>query len=165
MASGIVRGRMTARSDEPLVVFLVGMRINRLWRLREWWSPMRAMTRMLRELSREPARGMLGYRLCLGSPRELFVVQYWSSVEALTAYAAASDGEHRPAWGELNRQLKAGSRIGFWHETFVVPAGSAESIYTNMPPAGLGAAWELIPVARRGESLPQRMAAAAGGAE
>lgn len=162
MARGIVRERVTARADEPLVVFLVGMRITRFWRVREWWPVFRAMPRMLRELSRERERGCLGYRLCLGPPREIFVVQYWSGLEPLMAYAAATDGEHRPAWAELNRRLRSGSRIGFWHETFAVPAGSAESVYLNVPPSGLGAATELIPVAGRGDGLRQRLRSAEG---
>ncbi|WP_199742431.1 DUF4188 domain-containing protein [Streptomyces triticirhizae] len=162
MAATIARERMTARVDEQLVVFLVGMRITRFWRVGEWWPVFRAMPRMLRELSRERERGMLGYRLCLSPLREIFLVQYWSGLEPLLAYASDSDGEHRPAWAELNRRLRSGSRIGFWHETFVVPAGSAESIYLNMPPVGLGAATELIPVAGRGDRLAQRLGRPAG---
>ncbi|MDT0269379.1 DUF4188 domain-containing protein [Streptomyces sp. DSM 44915] len=162
MGAKVVRERMTARADEEIVMFLVGMRITRFWRVDEWLPVLLAMPRMLRELSRERARGMLGYRLYLGFARELTVVQYWSGVEPLLAYATAADAAHRPAWAELNRRLRAGSRIGFWHETFVVPAGSAEAIYRNMPPSGLAAATELIPAGARGERLAERLRPARG---
>ncbi|WP_199823915.1 DUF4188 domain-containing protein [Streptomyces sp. NBRC 109706] len=157
MADQIVRERMTAKGEGELVVFLVGMRINSFWRLRSWLPVFRAMPRMLRELSREKERGMLGYRLFFGSPRQITVLQYWSSVERLAAYASDTEGEHRPAWARLNRALRAGARVGFWHETFVVPAGAAESFYVNLPPTGLGAATGIEPIAARGERMADRM--------
>ncbi|UED86840.1 DUF4188 domain-containing protein [Streptomyces profundus] len=157
MADQIIKERMTAKAEGELVVFLVGMRINSFWRPRSWLPVFRAMPRMLRELSREKERGMLGYRLVFGSPREITVLQYWSSLECLTAYASDTEGEHRPAWGQLNRRLRAGARVGFWHETFVVPAGAAESFYVNLPPSGLGAATGLEPIAARGERLANRL--------
>ena len=43
-------GRWTAQFDEPYVVFIIGMRINRLWKVHRWLPIMLAMTRMLREL-------------------------------------------------------------------------------------------------------------------
>lgn len=88
----------------------------------------------------------------------LYVVQYWDSKEKLFAYASARDGQHRPAWAEFNRRLRAGKgKVGFWHETYVVPAGSYESVYINMPAFGLGAATEVVPVGRRGEGAADRL--------
>ncbi|GHJ00013.1 hypothetical protein TPA0906_18780 [Streptomyces olivaceus] len=52
--------------------------------------------------------------------------------------------------------------MGIWHETYVVPAGSYESIYIDMPPAGLGGAWGVEPVSRRGERAAQRLESGAG---
>lgn len=156
--SKIVEGRMTAAAEDDVTVFLIGMRINSFWRLRSWWPVLTAMPRMLRELSRDPDSGLLGFQQLLGGPRLLYVVQYWSSHEKLLAYASDPAGEHHPAWAAFNRRLRAGrGHVGFWHETYVVPAGSHEQIYVNMPPFGLGRATEVIPVGRRGERAADRL--------
>jgi Domain of unknown function (DUF4188) len=47
---------MTARIDGELVVFLIGMRINRLWKCIKWLPVARAMPRMIRELSTSATR-------------------------------------------------------------------------------------------------------------
>jgi hypothetical protein len=49
--------RLTARMDEPFVVFVIGMRINAYWRLHEWLPVAVAMPRMLRELEADPDSG------------------------------------------------------------------------------------------------------------
>ncbi|UCM90686.1 DUF4188 domain-containing protein [Streptomyces marincola] len=155
----VIEGRMTAAAEGGVTVFLIGMRITRLRAVRSWWPVLMAMPRMLKELSRDAGSGLLGSRVVSGGPREMTVIQYWSSHEQLIAYASAADGEHRPAWAAFNRRLRAGrGRVGFWHETFVVPAGSHESIYVNMPAFGLGAATGVIPVGRRGERAAERLA-------
>ncbi|MDT0308240.1 DUF4188 domain-containing protein [Streptomyces sp. DSM 44917] len=159
MAEKVIEGRMTAAGDREATVFLIGMRINSFWRVRSWWPVFTAMPRMLRELSKAPGSGFLGYRLLLGGPRLIYTVQYWASHEQLLAYASAPDREHRPAWAAFNRRLRAGKgRVGFWHETYVVPAGAHEAVYVNMPPFGLAAATEVLPVARRGDRAADRLA-------
>ena len=159
MAGKVIEGRMTADSPGEVTVFLIGMRIHRWWRVRGWWPVFRAMPRMLGELSRDKDSGLLGYRLYLGGPRLICVVQYWSSPAKLFAYASAQDKAHRPAWAAFNRRLRAGRRaVGFWHETYVVPAGGHEQVYVDMPAFELGAATGVIPVARRGERAAQRLA-------
>jgi hypothetical protein len=153
----VIEGRMTAGSREEITVFLIGMRINSFWRLTHWWPVFKAMPQMLRELSQDPHSGMLGHRL-LFSGRVIYVVQYWSSHEELLAYASAPENRHRPAWAAFNRRLRNGKgRVGFWHETYVVPAGHHEQVYVNMPAFGLGAATEVIPVGRRGERAADRL--------
>ena len=51
--------------------------------------------------------------------------------------------------------------MGVYHETFKIPAGAYECIYSNMPVMGLAAAngAEHVPVARRGEAARERLAA------
>jgi len=46
----INRQRMTALSDEPYVVFLIGMRINNLFAIHKWLPVFIAMPKMLKEL-------------------------------------------------------------------------------------------------------------------
>ncbi|GGJ73783.1 hypothetical protein GCM10011583_01500 [Streptomyces camponoticapitis] len=158
MRTELIDGRMTADANGDVVVFLIGMRVNNFRALRSWWPVFTAMPRMLKELSRDKGSGLLGFQSLLGFPRVLYVVQYWDSKEKLFAYASARDGQHRPAWAEFNRRLRAGKgKVGFWHETYVVPAGSYESVYINMPAFGLGAATEVVPVGRRGESAADRL--------
>ncbi|MDT0341186.1 DUF4188 domain-containing protein [Streptomyces litchfieldiae] len=158
MGRRIIEGRMTAAGGQGVTVFLIGMRINSFLRLRSWWPVFTAMPKMLRELSRDKGSGFLGYRLLFGGPRLIYVVQYWASHEQLLAYASAPDKQHRPAWAAFNRRLRAGKgRVGFWHETYVVPAGAHEAVYVNMPAFGLGAATEVVPVARRGEGAAERL--------
>ncbi|MEW2389511.1 DUF4188 domain-containing protein [Streptomyces venezuelae] len=160
MSSKPIEGRMTAEAEGDVVVFHIGMRINAFRAVRSWWPVFRAMPRMLKELSRDRESGMLGYRLLFGGTRVVYVVQYWESREKLLAYSTAQDKAHRPAWVAFNRRIREGrGKVGFWHETFVVPAGAHEQVYVNMPPFGLGAATGVIPVGRRGERAADRLTA------
>ncbi|WP_306335895.1 DUF4188 domain-containing protein [Streptomyces sp. KL118A] len=161
MSSKPIEGRMTAEAEGGVVVFHIGMRINAFRAVRSWWPVFVAMPRMLKELSRDRASGMLGHRLLFGGARVLYVVQYWESQEKLLAYSTAQDKAHRPAWAAFNRRIREGrGKVGFWHETFVVPAGAHEAVYVNMPPFGLGEATGVIPVGRRGERAADRLGAA-----
>jgi hypothetical protein len=90
---------------------------------------------------------------------------YWESKEKLYAYATASDMFHHKAWGALNRKEREGKvrqHVGLWHETYVVPEGSYESIYADMPAFGLAAAHGVLPVERRGRSGKERFAHRSG---
>ena len=119
------------------------------------------MPRMLRELAREPGRGLLGHVLLTASPRTYYVVQYWESKEKLYAYATSPDTFHHRAWAILNRREREGGarrHVGLWHETYVVPDGSYESIYADMPPFGLAAAHGQLPLEKRGRRARDRFA-------
>ncbi|WP_328731430.1 DUF4188 domain-containing protein [Streptomyces caniferus] len=160
MSDEPVQGRMTTDGDREVVVFLIGMRVNSWRAVRSWLPVFRAMPRMLKELARDPDSGMLAYRPLVGPGRSFGVLQYWDSKEKLFAYATDPGGAHRPAWAAFNRRAREGrNKVGFWHETYVVPAGSYESIYVNMPSFGLGKALGTVPVGRRGERAADRMAA------
>jgi hypothetical protein len=150
---------MTADTEGDVVVFLIGMRVNRMWAAHRWLPVLLAMPRMLRELTGDKDSGLLSHVLLTGSPRTYCVIQHWRSEEDLYAYASDRDKLHRPAWAAFNsRSRKAGSAVGIWHETYVVPAGSHESIYFGMPPFGLAAAHGAVPVARRGRTGRERLA-------
>ena len=148
----------TADAEGEVVVFLIGMRINRLWALHRWLPVFIAMPRMLRELGRDKDGGLLSHVLLTGSPRTYYVVQYWESKDKLYAYAADRDKLHRPAWAAFNRRARNGGRaVGVWHETYVVPAGGYEAIYYGMPPFGLAAAHGVAPLATRGGTGRERL--------
>ncbi|MEX3106363.1 DUF4188 domain-containing protein [Streptomyces sp. V2] len=161
MSEKVIPGRNTAAAENGVVVFHIGLRINRLRALSSWLPAFRSMPRMLRELSREKSRGLLGYKVLHAGLRDFYVVQYWTDKDSLLAYAHQRDLEHRPAWTEFNRRARAGKgNVGIWHETFIVPAGSYESVYVDMPAYGLAAATGVVPVARRGDTAAQRLGAA-----
>ncbi|WP_432247751.1 DUF4188 domain-containing protein [Streptomyces sanyensis] len=140
-------GRTTAAADGEVVVFLIGMRINRLLAVHRWLPVFLAMPMMLRELERDRSLGLLHHLLLTGSPRTYYLVQYWESKDKLLAYASEPEHLHRSWWGRMNRAVRRGGRhVGIWHETYVVPAGSYESIYADMPPHGLGRAHGTMPL-------------------
>ncbi|MDN3495228.1 DUF4188 domain-containing protein [Planococcus sp. APC 4015] len=152
----IVDGRMTHRYDGELVVFHIGMQINHWWRPDLWLPVFTAMPRMLKELSIEPDSGLLGFELLMGRGGP-YVVQYWSSIDKLYAYASNPSQEHRPAWSRFNKLArKAPGAVGIWHETFAVER--AESIYASTRPMGLPKATELVPVVGRHDRAQARFA-------
>ncbi len=90
----VVPGRMTHQHDGELVVFLIGMTINKPWRVDLWWPAFRAMPKMLRELSEVEDSGLLGHRLMLEG-RNPTLIQYWDSLGGCTptrAHATPSTG-------------------------------------------------------------------------
>jgi len=143
MAS-IFRGRYTAQIEEPFVVFLIGMRVNRLFALRRWTRVAAAMPPMIAELKRNPELGLLHAQFFMYW-RGVGVVQYWRSFEHLHAYAHARDAQHLPAWADFNRRVGGDGSVGIWHETYLVAQGH-ESIYVNMPLFGLAAASGHMPI-------------------
>ena len=94
--STIATGRWThdSAAGAGAVTFLIGMTVNKPWRVDAWLPVFAAMPGMLAELSRDPDSGLLGYRLLLGG-RGPTVVQYWRSVEQLYAYASDPTSRHR----------------------------------------------------------------------
>lgn len=148
---GVLPGRHLADGDEPVAVFLIGLRVNRWRALRHWLPLFRAMPRMLKELAADPDSGLLSYRLLLGpGPRQVMVVQYWRRAGDVRAFAAAGDRTHRPAQEAFWTRYAAGKgSVGIWHELLSVRAGAYEAIYADMPAVGLGAARGLRPAVHR----------------
>jgi hypothetical protein len=149
-------GRFSAKIDGPFVVFLIGMRINRLFALRRWTKVARAMPPMIAELARHPELGMLHQETLLAW-RGVVSVQYWRSFEHLHAYAHARNAPHLPAWAEFNRRIGSDGSVGIWHETYQVAAGQYESIYVNMPLFGMGRAGEHVGISGRLETARGRI--------
>lgn len=149
-------GRFTAQIEGDFVVFLIGMRINRLLLVHKWIPVTVAMPRMLRELMRQPELGLLHAQAFL-SGRTLLTLQYWRSFEHLHAYAHARDKEHLPAWAAFNRKVGGNGSVGVFHETYEVKAGHYEAVYVNTPRTGLAVAGEMLPATGRLESAMSRM--------
>ncbi|MCP8940907.1 DUF4188 domain-containing protein [Alsobacter sp. SYSU M60028] len=158
--SEIIAERMAAEIDGDFVVFLIGMRVNKLWKLGQWMPTARAMGVMLNELYARPSEetGFLGHqRLSLFN-----MAQYWRDFDSLEAYARSKDAAHWPAWVEFNRKMKnARGDVGIWHETYKVRAGEYEAIYSGMPKTGLGKVSSLTPATGPREAARQRLRLAA----
>jgi hypothetical protein len=152
----VFKGRYTADLEGDFVVFLIGMRVNKLWKLHRWIPVAAAMGPMLAALSRHPELGLLGYQMTVG-PRGPLLVQYWRSAELLQRFARDQDNPHLEAWRRFNRAVGTSGDVGIWHETYVVAPGAHEAIYANMPRIGLAAAGEHVPVASRGDRAAERL--------
>ena len=137
---GVRTGRYTADFPDETVVFLIGMRINRLASVRQWLPTFLAMPKMLRELAERPEAGMLGARSYV-SGRVVMVVQYWSSMDALLTYASDRESQHLPAWKAFNQRARAATGVvGIFHEAYTVSTGTAHTVYSGMPQFGMGLA-------------------------
>jgi Domain of unknown function (DUF4188) len=151
----IVAGRFTAQYDEPFVVFLIGMRVNRVFD-RRWIRVARAMPPMIAELKRQPSLGLLHAEFFVYW-RGVAVLQYWRSFEQLHDYAHARQAKHLPAWAEFNRRIGTDGSVGIWHETYAVGRGQFECVYVNMPTFGMGRAGRHEAVTGRLDSARLRM--------
>ncbi len=150
--------RYTASIGKPVVLFLIGMRVNRLWDVRRWAFVTAAMPKMLRELEQRPGSGILWHRTYLSLP-VIMVQQYWESFEKLLAYAQDKGASHFPAWGEFNRRIGySNGAVGIWHETYLVEPGKFECVYGNMPAFGLAAATSRVKAEGRLAAAKDRFA-------
>jgi len=153
----IVKGRQTVVFEGDFVVFMIGMRVNKPWKVWKWFSVARAMRSMLDELSSDPESGLLGYRQLFGNPFAPEIVQYWRSFEHLERFARAKDRTHHPAWVRFNKAIGTSGDVGIWHETYLVRAGEYEVLYNGMPPHGLGKAGKLVPASGNYRSAAGRL--------
>lgn len=140
----VIPGRFTAHTDQPFVVFMIGMRINRLWAVSKWLPTARAMGPMLRTLQQHPEKGFLGGESFLYG-RGVGLIQYWRSLEDLERFARNPEDPHAAAWQRFNRTIGSDGSVGIWHETYIVQPGQFESIYVNMPVFGLAKAMHHVP--------------------
>ncbi|MGD0799114.1 MAG: DUF4188 domain-containing protein [Acidobacteriaceae bacterium] len=156
--SKVFPGRYAAQIEGPFVVFLIGMRINRLFAIHKWLPVARSMPPMLQEVAANKDSGFLHAEIAL-TWRGVATIQYWRSFEALHAYAHDRDAKHMPAWAAFNRAVGNNGSVGVWHETFQVAPGRYECVYVNMPRWGLAAAAEHASAIGRLNNAKSRMAA------
>ena len=152
----VIRERMTARLEKPVVLFLIGTRINKWHTLPRWFWFLRTMPSMLKELEAKPDSGLLWYRTYVSFPN-IMVQQY--CFDKLMAYSHDQALTHRPAWGRYLRELQNDGSVGIWHETYLVEPGKFECIYGNMPAFGLGAASSTVKAEGRLAAAKERFAA------
>jgi hypothetical protein len=152
---GVNPERMSAKIDGEFVVFLIGMRVNKPWKVHKWLPVFLAMPKMLKELKSNPASGLLGVESA-----GLTIIQYWRSFDALETYARSRDALHWPAWMAFNKRMaRSRGDVGIWHETYRIAAGQYEAIYSGMPPRGLGKVSQLLSAEGARETARGRLGA------
>jgi hypothetical protein len=149
--------RMTAVTEGEFVVFLIGMRINKWWKIHRWLPIVFQMTGMLKELYKAPELGLMHHEQWFG--RTTMMVQYWESLDQLEAYAKNTTNTHLPAWQKFNRLIASNGDVGIWHETYLSGKGRYESVYVNMPAFGLGKAFKLVEAEGKYRSSEERLKA------
>lgn len=152
----VVPGRFAAQIEGPFVVFLIGMRVNRLFAFSKWVPTARAMGPMLRTLYTHPEKGFLGGQTFLYW-RGIALLQYWRSFDDLERFARSREDPHLEAWRRFNRAIGADGSVGIWHETYLVDAGQYETVYGNMPVFGLAAATSHVAAVGRRETARRRL--------
>jgi hypothetical protein len=152
----IFNGRYTAQTEQPFVVFLIGMRINKWWRFDKWLPVANAMAPMLMTLFKHPEKGFLHgeYFWNMTGP---VLIQYWRSFEDLEKFARDPSDPHLEAWKKFNKAVGADGIAGIWHETYQVQPDKYECVYGNMPKFGLGAAMNHVPAVGRRETARTRL--------
>lgn len=138
MGQKVYPGRYAASPPDGTVVFLIGMRINKWWKIHRWLPAFISMVPMLKEVNRRSEHGFLGYHVWFG--RTTIVLQYWKNLDDLLTYARNADAEHVPGWRNFNRQVGNNGDVGVWHEAYVTHPDQMHIIYRNMPEFGMGKA-------------------------
>lgn len=156
--SRIFNGRYTAKMDQPFVVFLIGMRINKWWRFDAWLPVANAMSPMIRTLVEHPQKGFL-HAESFWNFSGPCIIQYWRSFEDLDTFARNPSDPHLGPWKKFNQAVGSNGIVGIWHETYLVNPGQYECIYGNMPRFGLAAATEHVQATERREAARTRLSA------
>jgi len=154
----IFNGRYTAKTDQPFVVFLIGMRINQWWRFDKWLPVVSAMTPMLRTLFTHPEKGFLHGEFFWNFSGPI-IVQYWRSFDDLERFARQPSEPHLEPWKKFNQAVGKSGMVGIWHETYLVNPDQFETVYGNMPLFGLGAALEHVEATGARETAKLRLSA------
>ena len=155
MANSIYTGRYTIDNNEDIVVFIIGMRINKRLAVHKWLPIFNAMPGMIKELyTHKEELGFLSMESFFGL-KTTAMIQYWRSTDDLLAYA--KNEKHLAAWKKFNRLTANNDAVGIYHETYQISSGNFESIYVNMPQYGLGKALDHFPITKRKNSARDRL--------
>jgi Domain of unknown function (DUF4188) len=152
----VIPGRFTAQTDEAFVVFIIGMRVNKIFALRRWIATAMAMGPMIRTLYEHPEKGFLGAQTLI-TWRGITTIQYWRSFDDLEKFARDKDDPHLESWRKFNRTIGTDGSVGIFHETFLLEAGKYEAVYGNMPVMGLASATKHVPAVGKRETARRRL--------
>lgn len=143
----IVTERMAAEIDGDFVIYINGMRLNKLRAVHKYLFAGLKAAKMFEELEKDPDSGFLGYLPAYMGPRSGAAIQYWRSLEDIRRFARDPDDLHVPAWQWYNEEVGNNGGLGFWAELYVIEDGDYETFYRNMRPIGLGEIGEFVPMA------------------
>jgi hypothetical protein len=152
----IFNGSYTAKTDQPFVVFLIGMRINQWWRIDKWFPISNAMNPMLKTLFTHPEKGFLHAEFFWNFNGPV-LIQYWRSFEDLENFARNPSDPHLGAWKKFNQLVGKDGTVGIWHETYLLEPNKFEVFYGNMPRFGLGVAMEHTQAAGHRQTARKRL--------
>jgi hypothetical protein len=155
MMETIYAQRMTADVEGDFAVFLIGMRINKPWKIHKWLPVTLAMTKMIKELYANPDIGFLSHESWVG--RTTLMIQYWQSFDQLRNYATNTNSQHLQGWRAFNEKIGSNGDVGIWHETYIAGNGSYECIYHNMPKFGLAKVGKYVPATGKFKTASGRM--------
>ncbi|MET3728281.1 hypothetical protein ABID52_001862 [Fictibacillus halophilus] len=150
----IHKGRYVAEVKGDFVVFVIGMRVNKIFSFTKWITVFKAMGPMIRELYQNPEIGFLHTEFHF-SWRRVTLIQYWKSFDQLEAYAHGQT--HLVAWKAFNKNIGNDGSVGVFHESYNIVNHGAEAIYNNMPTTGLGKAFSVASVTKETQSARERM--------
>jgi heme-degrading monooxygenase HmoA len=151
----VFRDRYVTENDQDIVVFLIGMRINKRLAVRKWFPVFKAMPAMIRELyENKEELGFLSSESFLGL-RTTVLISYWKSSEDLLDYARGK--KHLAAWKEFNSKIGNNEAVGIYHETYVIEKGKYEAFYRNMPQYGLAKATGHKPITAELNTVKKRL--------
>jgi heme-degrading monooxygenase HmoA len=155
MGKQVFNGRYTTENSEEVVVFIIGMRINKRLAVHKWFPVFKAMPGMIKELyTNKEELGFLSMESYFGL-RTTVMIQYWRSTDDLIAYAR--NERHLKAWKEFNQKIGASGVVGIYHETYRLTPGEYETVYGNMPLYGLGKALKHVPITKNKDRASQRL--------
>jgi hypothetical protein len=152
----VFAGRFTAQIEGSFVVFIIGMRVNRLLAVHKWLPVARSMGLMIDHLLAHKELGLMHAQPFLYW-RGAAVVQYWESFDQLERFARDPMLNHLEPWKRFNRAVGADGSVGIWHETYVVESGKYECVYGNMPQFGLAVAGVHMPATGNKETAKRRL--------
>ncbi|KGP73727.1 DUF4188 domain-containing protein [Pontibacillus yanchengensis] len=150
----VFSGRHTVDGEQHFTVFLIGMRVNKWWKIHKWLPVFLAMPPMIKELMVNKDLGCLSLENFFGL-RTTLMVQYWRSEEELLAYAKGE--KHLQAWKNFNKKVGNNDSVGIFHETYNIREHEYETIYGNMPVMGLAKAIGSSPVTSSNNSARKRL--------
>ena len=116
-------GRYTATIDGEFVVFVIGMRFNKLWKVHQWLPVFRAMPKMIATLMKHPEKGMLGART-MWAGRTITMIQYWRSFDHLERFSRDANDPHLGPWRRYNQRVAKSGDVGVYHETYKIGPGT-----------------------------------------
>lgn len=155
MPAAVHPGRHTANNSEDIIVFIIGMRINKRLAIHKWLHVFLAMPGMIKELyTYKSELGFYSAENYFGL-RTTAMIQYWRSLEELLAYS--KNERHLKALKKFNRLTKGNDEVGIYHETNIIPKGQYESVYVNMSHYTFGKAMKHMPITSEKQTAKKRL--------